>query len=178
LSYSTGYDALDFFATRVVVDAGRHGATVARIAARHTARGPEGVPLMRFLRVVRVPRSRQAPRSERPTRAFPYLQAAITERLSLAQERETIMRRVLNTLIKAKLAEWRRAADDSRGKPAPIEPAQLTETLGSMLPQQKAELIVATLAEATLRIATADDPAKLSVLGTPVKRSLHSSRSR
>jgi hypothetical protein len=88
------------------------------------------------------------------------------------------MRRVLNTLIKAKLAEWRRAADDPRGKPAPIEPAQLTETLGSMLPQQKAELIVATLAEATLRIATADDPAKLSVLGTPVKRSLHSSRSR
>jgi adenylate cyclase len=113
------------------------------------------------------------------------LDAAITERLALAQERETVMRRVLNTartarrvsepgqaLIEAKLAEWRRAAEEPGAAPAPIEPAQLTETLGSMLPQQRAELIVATLSEATLRIATADDPAKLSVLGTPVKRSL------
>ena len=41
-----------------------------------------------------------------------------------------------------------------------------------MLPQQRAELVVATLAEATLRIATADDPAQLAVLATPVKRSL------
>ncbi len=41
-----------------------------------------------------------------------------------------------------------------------------------MLPQQRAELVVANLAEATLRIATADDPAQLAVLATPVKRSL------
>jgi adenylate cyclase len=113
------------------------------------------------------------------------LDAAVAERLTLAQERETIMRRVLNTartarrvsepgqaLIEAKLAEWRRAADEPGAVPAPIEPAQLTETLGSMLPQQRAELVVATLAEATLRIAAADDPAQLAVLATPVKRSL------
>jgi hypothetical protein len=41
-----------------------------------------------------------------------------------------------------------------------------------MLPQQRAELVVANLAEATLRIAAADDPAQLAVLATPVKRSL------
>ena len=41
-----------------------------------------------------------------------------------------------------------------------------------MLPQQRAELVVANLAEATLRIATADDPAQLAVLATPVKRAL------
>ena len=94
------------------------------------------------------------------------------------------MRRVLNTartarrvsepgqaLIESKLAEWRRAAEEP-GAEAPIGAAELTETLGSMLPQQRAELVVANLAEATLRIATADDPAQLAVLATPVKRSL------
>ena len=60
----------------------------------------------------------------------------------------------------------------SRGPRSPIGAAELTETLGSMLPQQRAELVVANLAEATLRIATADDPAQLAVLATPVKRSL------
>ena len=112
------------------------------------------------------------------------LDAAIAERLALAQEREAMMRRVLNTartarrvsepgqaLIESKLAEWRRAADDPEAE-SPIEPAELTETLGSMLPQQRAELVVANLAEATLRIAAADDPAQLAVLATPVKRSL------
>jgi signal transduction histidine kinase len=112
------------------------------------------------------------------------LDAAIAERLALAQEREATMRRVLNTartarrvsepgqaLIESKLAEWRRAADDP-GAEAPIGAAELTETLGSMLPQQRAELVVANLAEATLRIATAEDPAQLAVLATPVKRSL------
>ena len=112
------------------------------------------------------------------------LDGAIAERLALAQERETVMRRVLNTartarrvsepgqaLIESKLAEWRRAADDPAAE-APIGAAELTETLGSMLPQQRAELVVANLAEATLRITTADDPAQLAVLATPVKRSL------
>lgn len=95
-----------------------------------------------------------------------------------------MMRRVLNTaraarrvsepgqaLIESKLAEWRRAAEGP-GAQAPIGAAELTETLGSMLPQQRAELVVANLAEATLRIAAADDPAQLAVLTTPVKRSL------
>ena len=112
------------------------------------------------------------------------LDAAIAERLGLAEEREATMRRVLNTartarrvsepgqaLIESKLAEWRRAADNSQAE-APIGAAELTETLGSMLPQQRAELVVANLAEATLRIAAADDPAQLAVLATPVKRSL------
>src|ERR671919_774993 len=111
------------------------------------------------------------------------LDAAIAERLALAQEREAMMRRVLNTartarrvsepgqaLIESKLAEWRRAGQEAG--PSLIEPAELTDTLGSMLPQQRAELVVANLAEATLRIATADDPAQLAILGTPVKRSL------
>jgi adenylate cyclase len=112
------------------------------------------------------------------------LDAAIAERLGLAEEREATMRRVLNTartarrvsepgqaLIESKLAEWRRAAESS-GQTAPIGAAELTETLGSMLPQQRAELVVANLAEATLRIAAADDPAQLTVLATPVRRSL------
>jgi signal transduction histidine kinase/HAMP domain-containing protein len=112
------------------------------------------------------------------------LDAAVAERLALAEERAATMRRVLNTartarrvsepgqaLIESKLAEWRRAADDPRAE-APIGAAELTETLGSMLPQQRAELVVANLAEATLRIAAADDPAQLAVLATPVKRSL------
>jgi class 3 adenylate cyclase len=112
------------------------------------------------------------------------LDAAIAERLALAEERAATMRRVLNTartarrvsepgqaLIESKLAEWRRAADDP-GAEAPIGATELTETLGSMLPQQRAELVVANLAEATLRIAAADDPAQLAVLATPVKRSL------
>ena len=107
------------------------------------------------------------------------LDRAIAERLALAEERQATMRRVLNTartarrvsepgqaLIESKLAEWRRAADDP-GVEAPIGAAELTETLGSMLPQQRAELVVANLAEATLRIATADDPAQLAVLATP-----------
>jgi adenylate cyclase len=112
------------------------------------------------------------------------LDGAIAERLALAQEREAVMRRVLNTartarrvsepgqaLIESKLAEWRRAADDPAAE-SPIGAAELTETLGSMLPQQRAELVVANLAEATLRIPAADDPAQLAVLTTPVKRSL------
>jgi class 3 adenylate cyclase len=41
-----------------------------------------------------------------------------------------------------------------------------------MLPQQRAELIVTSVTEATLRIAAADDSEKLAVLGMPVKRSL------
>jgi class 3 adenylate cyclase len=111
--------------------------------------------------------------------------AAIAERLALAEEREAMMRRVLNTartarrvsepgqaLIESKLAEWRRAGEDPGAQMAPIGAAELTGTLGSMLPQQRAELVVATLAEATLRIASADDPAQLAILGTPVKRSL------
>jgi adenylate cyclase len=62
------------------------------------------------------------------------LDGAIAERLALAAERQTIMRRVLNTartarrvsepgqaLIESKLAEWRRAADDLRAA-APIGP--------------------------------------------------------
>jgi adenylate cyclase len=113
------------------------------------------------------------------------LDVAVAERLALAQDREAVMRRVLNTartarrvsepgqaLIESKLAEWRRAAEGPGPQPAPIGAAELTETLGSMLPQQRAELVVATLAEATLRIAAADDPAQLAVLATPVKRSL------
>ena len=112
------------------------------------------------------------------------LDGAIAERLALAEEREATMRRVLNTartarrvsepgqaLIESKLAEWRRAADNPEAGP-PIGAAELTETLGSMLPQQRAELVVANLAEATLRIAAADDPAQLAVLATLVKRSL------
>jgi HAMP domain-containing protein len=112
------------------------------------------------------------------------LDDAIAERLGLAEEREAMMRRVLNTartarrvsepgqaLIESKLAEWRRAAE-APGAEAPIGAAELTETLGSMLPQQRAELVVANLAEATLRIASADDPAQLAVLATPVKRAL------
>jgi adenylate cyclase len=111
------------------------------------------------------------------------LDGVIAQRLALAQEREAMMRRVLNTartarrvsepgqaLIESKLAEWRRAGQETES--APIGAAELTETLGSMLPQQRAELVVANLAEATLRIATADDPAQLAVLATPVKRSL------
>jgi class 3 adenylate cyclase len=114
------------------------------------------------------------------------LNAAVAERLARAEEREAVMRRVLNTartarrvsepgqaLIESKLAEWRRAAESSEAEASPIGAAELTETLGSMLPQQRAELVVATLAEATLRIAGADDPAQLAILGTPVKRSLH-----
>ncbi len=113
------------------------------------------------------------------------LDAAVAQRLALAQEREATMRRVLNTartarrvsepgqaLIELKLAEWRRAAAGADHSAALIEPAELTETLGSMLPQQRAELVVATLTEVTLRIATADDPAQLAILATPVKRSL------
>ena len=59
------------------------------------------------------------------------LDRAIAERLALAQERETVMRRVLNTartarrvsepgqaLIESKLAEWRRAADDPAARVA------------------------------------------------------------
>ena len=112
------------------------------------------------------------------------LDAAIAERLALAEERAATMRRVLNTartarrvsepgqaLIESKLAEWRRAADEPDAQ-APIGAGELTETLGSMLPQQRAELVVANLAEATLRIAAADDPAQLAVLATPVRRSL------
>jgi adenylate cyclase len=112
------------------------------------------------------------------------LDGAIAERLALAEERQATMRRVLNTartarrvsepgqaLIESKLAEWRRAAEQP-GAEAPIGAAELTETLGSMLPQQRAELVVANLAEATLRIASADDPAQLAVLATPVKRAL------
>jgi adenylate cyclase len=113
------------------------------------------------------------------------LDGAIAERLALAEERQAIMRRVLNTartarrvsepgqaLIESKLAEWRRAAEGPGTQTAPIGAAELTETLGSMLPQQRAELVVANLAEATLRIATAVDPAQLAVLATPVRRSL------
>jgi adenylate cyclase len=113
------------------------------------------------------------------------LDAAVAERLGLAQERQAVMRRVLNTartarrvsepgqaLIESKLAEWRRAAEGPGAQTSPIGAAELTDTLGSMLPQQRAELVVATLAEATLRIATADDAAQLAVLATPVKRSL------
>ena len=61
------------------------------------------------------------------------LDRAIAERLALAEERETVMRRVLNTartarrvsepgqaLIESKLAEWRRAADDPGAQAAPI----------------------------------------------------------
>ncbi len=112
------------------------------------------------------------------------LDGAIGDRIGLAEEREATMRRVLNTartarrvsepgqaLIESKLAEWRRAAEEP-GAEAPIGAAELTETLGSMLPQQRAELVVANLAEATLRIAGADDPAQLAVLATPVKRAL------
>jgi adenylate cyclase len=112
------------------------------------------------------------------------LDGAIAERLALAQERAAAMRRVLITartarrasepgqaLIESKLAEWRRAAEGP-GAEAPIGAAEVTETLGSMLPQQRAELVVANLAEATLRIPAADDPAQLAVLTTPVKRSL------
>jgi signal transduction histidine kinase len=112
------------------------------------------------------------------------LDGAIAERLRLAEEREAVMRRVLNTartarrvsepgqaLIESKLAEWRRAAEEP-GAEAPIGAAELTATLGAMLPQQRAELVVANLAEATLRIAAAHDPAQLAVLATPVKRSL------
>jgi adenylate cyclase len=112
------------------------------------------------------------------------LDAAIAERLKLAEEREAMMRRVLNTartarrvsepgqaLIESKLAEWRRAAEGPAAE-APIGAAELTETLGSMLPQQRAELVVANLAEATLRIAAADDPPQLAVLATPIERSL------
>jgi adenylate cyclase len=112
------------------------------------------------------------------------LDGAIADRLALAQERQAAVRRVLNTartarrasepgqaLIESKLAEWRRAAEGP-GAEAPIGAAELTETLGSMLPQQRAELVVANLAEATLRIPAADDPAQLAVLTTPVKRSL------
>ena len=112
------------------------------------------------------------------------LDAAVAERLALAEERAAAMRRVLNTartarrvsepgqaLIELKLAEWRRAADEPAAA-APIGAAELTATLGSMLPQQRAELVVANLAEATLRIAAADEPAQLAVLGMPVKRSL------
>ena len=112
------------------------------------------------------------------------LDAAVAERLALGEEREATMRRVLNTartarrvsepgqaLIESKLAEWRRAADEPAAG-SPIGAAELTDTLGSMLPQQRAELVVANLAEATLRIAAADDPAQLAVLATPVRRSL------
>ena len=113
------------------------------------------------------------------------LDAAIAERLALAQEREAAMRRVLNTartarrvsepgqaLIESKLAEWRRAAEESRGadgadrgrradRDARLDAAAATGGAGGR-----------DLAEATLRIATADDPAQLAVLATPVKRSL------
>jgi adenylate cyclase len=41
-----------------------------------------------------------------------------------------------------------------------------------MLPQQRAELIVTSVTEATLRIAAADDPEIVAVLAMPVKRSL------
>ena len=112
------------------------------------------------------------------------LDDAIAERLALAEEREATMRHVLNTartarrasepgqaLIESKLAEWRRVAEGP-GAEAPIGAAELTETLGSMLPQQRAELVVANLAEATLRIPAADDLAQLAVLTTPVKRFL------
>ena len=78
---------------------------------------------------------------------------------------------------RSKLAEWRRAAEGPGAQTAPIGAAELTETLGSMLPQQRAELVVAKLAEATLRVATADDLAQLAVLADPVKRSYSSSRS-
>jgi adenylate cyclase len=120
------------------------------------------------------------------------LDAAIAERLALADEREAIMRRVLNTartarrvsepgqaLIESKLAEWRRAAENLETGSS-IEPSELTETLGSMLPQQRAELVVATLAEGTLRIATADDPAQLAVLPSSARngRSMRTPRSR
>src|SRR5918994_416288 len=69
------------------------------------------------------------------------LDAAIAERLALAQEREAVMRRVLNTartarrvsepgqaLIESKLAEWRRAAEGPEAQALPIEASELTET--------------------------------------------------
>jgi class 3 adenylate cyclase len=75
-------------------------------------------------------------------------------------------------LIESRLDEWRRLADGGDQGAASIGAKELTETLGSMLPQQRAELVVATLTELTLRIGEAEERAELSVLGQATKRAL------
>ncbi len=108
----------------------------------------------------------------------------VAERLTLAAQRQKTTLRVLNTartarriaepgrtLIESKLGEWRSAREDGDSR-AVIETAEVTDSLDSLLPQQRAELVVATLTEATLRLASADEPAKLAVLAGPVQRAL------
>ncbi len=113
------------------------------------------------------------------------LDVVIGERLALAAEHGAIMRQLLNAarvarrlsepgkaLIESRLAEWQSSGSDQTDEPIQIDPAELTGTFGAILPQQRAELVVGTIAEGAFRIAAADDQAKLAVLAKHAERAL------
>ena len=113
------------------------------------------------------------------------LDEVVGERLALAAERGTIMRQLLNAarvarrlsepgkaLIESRLAEWQSPNSDQSEEPIRIDTDELTETFGAILPQQRAELVVRTIAEGAFRIAAADGQAKLGVLAKHARRAL------
>ena len=113
------------------------------------------------------------------------LEVVISERLALAAERGNIMRQLLNAarvarrmsepgkaLIESRLAEWQSSNSDQTDEPIQDDAAELMGTFGAILPQQRAELAVGTIAEGAFRIAAADDQAKLVVLAKHAKRAL------
>ncbi|MGI9449487.1 MAG: HAMP domain-containing protein, partial [Geminicoccaceae bacterium] len=113
------------------------------------------------------------------------LDGVVGERLALAAERGDIMRQLLNAarvarrlsepgkaLIESRLAEWQSSNADQTEAAIQIDTSELTDTFGAILPQQRAELVVGTIAEGAFRIAAADDQAKLAVLAKHAGRAL------
>ena len=111
------------------------------------------------------------------------LNRAVGERLALADERTTVMRPLLNAtrlsrrlsepgkaLLEAKLARWHQAGDAA--DPLRIEDDALADTVRALLPQQRAEVVVGSMAKSVFRIAVANDQPQTSLLGGHVRRSL------
>ncbi|MEM7023538.1 MAG: PAS-domain containing protein, partial [Pseudomonadota bacterium] len=117
------------------------------------------------------------------------LDTSVASHLALEQERRTIVSEVLKSaqiartgskpgrvLIESRLAEWRRSFADPEPLWLIIGSADLSAALDSLLPLQRAELVIATLASMTHSVAAADDHANLAGLVAPLEHSLEQLR--
>jgi class 3 adenylate cyclase/HAMP domain-containing protein len=75
-------------------------------------------------------------------------------------------------ILGAQMADWKRNQEGGKANPSPEEKSELVNSIMSLIPQQRAALLVDSIHNDLLKITDADSAEEIEVLAFPLKKSL------